>query len=57
MSQLSDQTSRGIDLHFWGQVLKELSEKIQLVSDPESTDSSSAQLPFSSLLLQTHLYF
>lgn len=57
MSQLSDQNSRGIDLHFWGQVLKELSEKIQLVSDPESTDSSSAQLPFSSLLLQTHLYF
>uniref|UniRef100_H3DBM3 P-type phospholipid transporter n=1 Tax=Tetraodon nigroviridis TaxID=99883 RepID=H3DBM3_TETNG len=30
MPQVLDRNSRGIDLHFWGQVLKALSEKIQL---------------------------
>lgn len=54
MPQVWDQNSRGIDLHFWGQVLKALSEKMQLVSAPKSTDPR--QLPFFSLLLQTHPY-
>lgn len=43
MPQVLNQNSQGIDLHFWGQVLRALSEKIQLVSDPKSTEP--CQLP------------
>lgn len=38
MPQVLNQNSQGIDLHYWGQALKALSEKIQLVSDPKSTE-------------------
>lgn len=36
MPQVMDSSSEGIDLHFWGRVLKASSEKIQVVSAPES---------------------
>uniref|UniRef100_A0A8C4P0S1 ATP-binding cassette, sub-family A (ABC1), member 4b n=1 Tax=Dicentrarchus labrax TaxID=13489 RepID=A0A8C4P0S1_DICLA len=38
MPQVMDSSSEGIDLHFWGRVLKETSEKIQLVSAPNSQE-------------------
>uniref|UniRef100_A0A8C4ITX9 ATP-binding cassette, sub-family A (ABC1), member 4b n=1 Tax=Dicentrarchus labrax TaxID=13489 RepID=A0A8C4ITX9_DICLA len=38
MPQVMDSSSEGIDLHFWGRVLKETSEKIQLVSRESSQE-------------------
>ncbi|XP_035527331.1 retinal-specific phospholipid-transporting ATPase ABCA4-like isoform X2 [Morone saxatilis] len=37
MPQVMDNRSEGIDLHFWGQVLKETSVKIQLLIERESS--------------------
>ncbi|XP_051260057.1 retinal-specific phospholipid-transporting ATPase ABCA4-like isoform X1 [Dicentrarchus labrax] len=37
MPQVMDSSSEGIDLHFWGRVLKETSEKIQLLIERESS--------------------
>ncbi len=36
MPQVMDSSSQGIDLHFWGEALKGTSEKIQVVSAPQS---------------------
>lgn len=36
MPQVMDSNSKGIDLHFWGQVLKAVAEQIQVVSAPKS---------------------
>uniref|UniRef100_A0A7N6A402 P-type phospholipid transporter n=1 Tax=Anabas testudineus TaxID=64144 RepID=A0A7N6A402_ANATE len=38
MPQVMDRSSEGIDLHFWGRVLKATSEKIQLVSRESSQE-------------------
>lgn len=35
MPRVMDRRSEGIDLHFWGRVLKAASERIQVVSIPE----------------------
>ncbi|XP_038573464.1 retinal-specific phospholipid-transporting ATPase ABCA4-like [Micropterus salmoides] len=37
MPQVMDSSSEGIDLHFWGRVLKEASEKIQVLMARESS--------------------
>uniref|UniRef100_A0A3Q1JG90 P-type phospholipid transporter n=1 Tax=Anabas testudineus TaxID=64144 RepID=A0A3Q1JG90_ANATE len=37
MPQVMDRSSEGIDLHFWGRVLKATSEKIQLLMQRESS--------------------
>nr|XP_046264870.1 retinal-specific phospholipid-transporting ATPase ABCA4-like [Scatophagus argus]XP_046264871.1 retinal-specific phospholipid-transporting ATPase ABCA4-like [Scatophagus argus] len=37
MPQVMDSSSQGIDLHFWGQVLKATSEKIQVLMERESS--------------------
>ncbi|XP_074544605.1 retinal-specific phospholipid-transporting ATPase ABCA4-like [Halichoeres trimaculatus] len=37
MPQVLDSNSQGIDLHFWGRVLKALSERIQVLMDRESS--------------------
>lgn len=36
MPQVMDSNSEGIDLHFWGQVLKAVAGQIQVVSAPKS---------------------
>lgn len=40
MPRVMDSNSQGIDLHFWGQALRGLSEKIQLVSRLKASPSS-----------------
>ncbi|XP_041804213.1 retinal-specific phospholipid-transporting ATPase ABCA4-like isoform X2 [Chelmon rostratus] len=37
MPQVMDSSSEGIDLHFWGRVLKAVSEKLQLLMERESS--------------------
>ncbi|XP_034558386.1 retinal-specific phospholipid-transporting ATPase ABCA4-like [Notolabrus celidotus] len=37
MPQVVDSSSQGIDLHFWGRVLKALSERIQVLMERESS--------------------
>ncbi|XP_070701839.1 retinal-specific phospholipid-transporting ATPase ABCA4-like [Pempheris klunzingeri] len=37
MPQVMDSSSKGIDLHFWGRVLKEASDKIQVLMERESS--------------------
>lgn len=50
MPQVMDRGSEGIDLHYWGQVLKATSEKLQLVSAPEFVASFHPSSFFSLLL-------
>ncbi len=59
MPQVLDSSSQGIDLHFWGRVLKGVSEKIQLVSAAKSISPllSSPLLSSSVLQDQRHQYF
>lgn len=62
MPQVMDSNSEGIDLHFWGRVLKAVSEKIQAVSAPKSIYplSKSPRSPLSSASVlqdQRHQYF
>lgn len=51
MPQVMDSSSEGIDLHFWGRVLKAASEKIHVVSAPKSIYPSPLLLLSSPLLL------